>query len=100
MNNEQPTKTVKSCCFTLAGFFHDGAAADINEFLGGEAIGRELVVAIQNEEGTRRAELVFTNTEAKQFDRLLKVESKSSDCVYYGISEHLTSSELPTSIQQ
>jgi hypothetical protein len=99
MTNEQPTKTVKSCCFELAGFFHDGAVTDINEFLGGEAIGRELVVAIQNEEGTRRAELVFTNTEAKLLN-LLKVEGKSSDCVYYGISEHLTSSELPTSIQQ
>ena len=99
MTNEQPTKTMKSCCFTLAGFFHDGAAADINEFLGGEAIGRELIVAIQNEEGTRRAELVFTNTDAKLLN-LLKVEGKSSDCVYYGISEHLTSRELPTSIQQ
>ena len=42
--------------------------AAINEFLGGEAIGRELIVTIQNKEGTRVAELVFTNVEAKRPD--------------------------------
>jgi len=62
--NEQATTT----CFNLAGFFHEGMPAAINEFLGGEAIGRELLVTIQNKEGTRVAELVFTNVEAKRPD--------------------------------
>jgi hypothetical protein len=96
MTSEQTTMT-KTMCFNLAGCFFDGAAADINEFLGGEAVGRELVVSIQNKEGTRAAELVFTNTDAK-LQSLLKVEGKSSDYVYYGIAKHLTSSGLPTSI--
>ena len=99
MSDEQTTMTTKTMCFNLAGCFLEGAAADINEFLGGEAIGRELVVAIQNEEGTRRAELVFTNTDAK-FERLLEVEGQGWGCVHYGIAKKLTSSELPTSIQQ
>jgi len=65
--NEQATTT----CFNLAGFFHDGMPAAINEFLGVEAIGRELIVTIQNKEGTRVAELVFTNVEAKRPDPII-----------------------------
>ena len=55
----------------MAGFFHDGMPAAINEFLGVEAIGRELIVTIQNKEGTRAADLVFTNVEAKRPDPIV-----------------------------
>jgi len=68
--NEQATTT----CFNLAGFFHEGMPAAINEFLGVEAIGREVVITIQNKEGTRVAELVFANVEAERPDHIILID--------------------------